>query len=76
MSFSGRQRGHVKLRCPPGPLRVLGEFPQAFGGLYDNPTYSGIDGRRRKNYGRIAFSACFGIETNQTRAAQYVRCPL
>jgi hypothetical protein len=37
MSLPGRQWGHVKLRCPPGPLRVLGEFPQASRGLYDNP---------------------------------------
>jgi hypothetical protein len=43
--FSRPPVGHVKLRCPPTrPLRVLGEFPHASRGLYDNPAYSDNDG--------------------------------
>ena len=70
MSFLGRQCGHVELRCPPGPFRLLGEFPQAFGGLYDNPAYSDDDGPHRQNNGSVTLSACPGVETNQTGALQ------
>jgi hypothetical protein len=51
MSLVGGQWGDVKLRCPPGPLRVPGEFPQASGGLYDNPAYSDDDRSYRQNNG-------------------------
>jgi hypothetical protein len=49
---------------------MLGEFPQAYGDLYDNSIHPDIDGGRCKNYGRVTFSACLGIETSQTGAAQ------
>jgi hypothetical protein len=48
---------------------MLGEFPQAYGDLYEISTHSGIDGGRCKSYGRITFSACIGIETNQAGSA-------
>jgi hypothetical protein len=31
-------------------LRVLREFPRAFGGLYDNPAYSDDDESRRATF--------------------------
>jgi hypothetical protein len=49
---------------------MLRELPQAYGDLYENSTRSDNDGGRGKNHGRITFSACPGIETNQTGAAQ------
>ena len=70
MSFPGRQWGHVELRCPPESLRVLGEFPQAFGGLYDNPAYSDDDGSHDQNHGRAAFGACLGYKGNQAGSIQ------
>jgi hypothetical protein len=70
MSLTGRQWGHVELRCPPRPFRVLGEFPQASGGLYDDPTYSDDDGSHCKNHGSVTCSACLGIETSKTGTAQ------
>jgi hypothetical protein len=70
MSLPGRQWGHVELRCPPGPFRVFGEFPQASGGLYDDPTYSDDDGSHCKNNGSVTFRACPGIEASKTGTAQ------
>ena len=70
MSIPGRERDFIELRRASRTVRVLRELPQAYGGLYDNSTQSDNDGGRCKNYDRITFSACPGIETNQTGAAQ------
>jgi hypothetical protein len=51
MSLPGRQWGHVKLRGPHESLRVLGEFPQVSGGLYDYSAYSDDDGSHHQNNG-------------------------
>ena len=53
---------------------MLGELPQASGDLYDDSTHSDIDRGHCQNYGRVTFGACTGIETNQGRAVQYVKC--
>jgi hypothetical protein len=70
MSLPGRQWSHVELRCPPGPLRVPGEFPQASRGLYDNPAYFDDDGSHHQNNGRAIFGACLGYKSNKAGAVQ------
>ena len=66
----GCQWGFVELRCPTRPLRMLGELPQAFGDIYDDPAHSNNDRYRRQDNGRIAFSARLSDQTNQSGAVQ------
>jgi hypothetical protein len=49
---------------------VLRELPQAYGDIYENSARSDNDRGRGKNYGGVTFSACPGMQTNQTGAAQ------
>ncbi len=49
---------------------MLGEVPQASGGLHDDSAHSINDGGDRKNNGGTAFGACLGFKANQTGTVQ------
>jgi len=66
----GCQRGFIELRCPLGPLRAFGEFPQAFGHLYKNRSHSDNDGYHREINGRIARGVRPGDQANHSEAVQ------
>jgi hypothetical protein len=70
MSIPGCQWGYIELRCTSRAVRVLGEFPQASGDLYDDSAHSDVDRRRCQNNDRVSFGSCPGVQTNQTGATQ------
>jgi hypothetical protein len=51
MSLLGCEWDYIELRRPNRSLRVLGEFPQASGDIYDHSTYSNNDRDRRQDNG-------------------------
>ena len=66
----GCQWGYIKLRRPSRPVRVLGEFPQALGDLYDDPAHSD-DGRYcHQDNGRVALGARPRDKSSQAGAVQ------
>ena len=66
----GCRWGYIKLRRPSRFVRVLGEFPQAPGDLYDDPAYSDNDRYCHQDNGRIALGARPRDKSNQAGAVQ------
>jgi hypothetical protein len=66
----GCQWGYIELRCSSRAVRVLGEFSEASGDLYDDSALSDVDRGRGQNNDRVSFGACPGVQTDQTGAAQ------
>ncbi len=70
MSMPGCQWSYIELRCASRAVRVLGEFPQASGDLYDDSAHSDVDRGRCQNNDQVSFRACLGDQTDQTGTAQ------